>query len=119
VTPGPLAGRRVLVVEDEFLLADDTARELEARGAEVIGPAASVADALALIHAHERLDSAVLDVNLRGEWVYPVADLLVQRGVRFVFATGYDRSAIPPRFAEVTHCEKPVGMARLTRALVG
>lgn len=114
-----LAGRNFLVVEDEYLLADDIASRFRSEGAEVVGPAASVDDALDLLDAGAAVDGAVLDLNLQGEKAFPVADLLVQRNVPFVFATGYDSSAIPERFAGVTRCEKPVDPATVIRALLG
>lgn len=118
MTNDSLAGRHLLVVEDEYLLADDLAATVRARGASVVGPAASLEDAMALLDGGEAVDGAVLDINLQGEKAYGVADLLVTRGVPFVFATGYDASAIPERFAAVARCEKPVDAAQLIRALV-
>jgi DNA-binding response OmpR family regulator len=108
---------RILVVEDEYWLADELCTELTEAGAIVIGPAASVADALALIESADHLDGAVLDVNLRGVMGFPVADLLAQRGVRFVFATGYDDDAIPSRFSGTTRYQKPVAIRQIERAL--
>ena len=116
--PDALRGRRLLVVEDEYLIAASLARELEGRGAAVVGPAGSVRDALALVEAEgDRLDGAVLDINLRDERVYPVADALAARGVPFVFLTGYDARAIPDAYAGVPRCEKPVSPALLARTL--
>ena len=92
-------------------------RAFEASGAEVVGPAASVDGALALLAATERLDGAVLDANLQGEMAFPVADALGERGVPFVFATGYDESSIPPRYAHVTRCEKSVDPDKIAAAL--
>jgi CheY-like chemotaxis protein len=113
-----LHGRRLLVVEDEYLVADDFALRLEDAGAIVVGPAASVQDALELVKTEgATLDAAVLDVNLAGELVYPVADELASRGVPFVFATGYDASAITSAYADAPHCEKPLDPALLVRAL--
>jgi hypothetical protein len=65
-------------------------------------------EALALVAGEPRLGGAVLDPNLMGEMAFPVADALRDRGVPFVFATGYDAHAVPPRFARVRHCEKSV-----------
>jgi CheY-like chemotaxis protein len=116
--PDALRGRRLLVVEDEYLIAASLARELEGRGAEVAGPAGSVRDALALVEAEgDRLDGAVLDINLRDERVYPVADALAARGVPFIFLTGYDARVIPDAYAGVPRCEKPVSSALLSRTL--
>ena len=90
-----LKGRRFLVVEDEYLIAADLAAFLEAQGIEVVGPAASVNEALALLESDtDGLDCAVLDVNLQDDRVYPVADVLMSREVPFVFTTGYDACVI-------------------------
>lgn len=114
-----LAGRRILLVEDEYFIADDLVRAFEADGATLVGPVSSIDDALDLIGGTDRVDGAVLDINLRGEMAYPVADALSARGVPFVFATGYDAAAIPPRYAHVPRCEKPVEAARIAAALFG
>src|SRR3954463_12156615 len=89
-------GRRVLVVEDEYLIAADLVSSLQDLGVDVVGPAGSVAEALALVARDgDRLDGAVLDITLRDERVYPVASALVEYGVPFIFTTGYDALAIP------------------------
>jgi len=67
----------------------------------------------------ERLDGAVLDLNLRGEMGFQVADILAERMVPFVFATGYDRAVIPERFAGIARCEKPISVEKVVRALFG
>src|SRR4051812_23340622 len=97
-----LARRRVLLIEDEYFIADDMARAFRARGAEVVGPAATLDAAMQLVSKGDPLDGAVLDINLRGEMVYPVADALRDRGVPFIFSTGYDDVTIPSRYAGVT-----------------
>jgi CheY-like chemotaxis protein len=113
-----LRGRRFLVVEDDYAIAKDIARWLEDAGAEVVGPAGTVEDALELVESEAfPLDGAALDINLHGETVYPVADALAARGVPFVFATGYDADVIPEAYAGVPRCEKPVDRAQLARAL--
>ena len=82
-------GPAVLVVEDEFLIAMDLERLLERNGWRVLGPAATVQEALRLLDG-EAPDVALLDVNLRGELVTPVAERLRARGVPFVVASAYD-----------------------------
>jgi len=112
-----LGNKRILLVEDEFFIVQDLARAFTEAGAIIIGPAASVAEALRLIVASAALDGAVLDINLQGETVYSVADALMTRGVPFVFATGYDRDVIPPRFDAYLRCEKPVKPEKVAQAL--
>lgn len=111
-----LHGCRILVVEDEYVLADDLADILAGAGAVVIGPVGSIAKAFAAI-AEEALDGAILDINLRGEMAFTVADRLTERNVVFLFATGYDSTIIPERFEQVTRCEKPVDLHRVAAAL--
>lgn len=102
-----LRGCRILVVEDEYLLADDLSHALAQAGAEVLGPVPSIDEALSTIAAEARIDAAVLDVNLRGDMIFPVADALAERQIPFAFATGYDRWALPERFSETARLEKP------------
>lgn len=117
---GELEGKRLLVVEDEYLIASELAWTLEDAGAEVVGPAGTVEDALSLVEREgDRLDGALLDVNLRGERVFPVAEALATRKVPFVLTTGYDETTIPPAYAGVPRCEKPVDRAQVMRLLVG
>lgn len=113
------AGRKLLVVEDDYLIVEALTAALEDRGAEVAGAAGSIDNAIELVHTMPRIDGALLDVNLRGEMVFPVADALRRRGVPFVFTTGYDRSAIPERFRQVDCCEKPVEVGKLLDVLFG
>jgi CheY-like chemotaxis protein len=115
-----LRGRRFLVVEDEYIIAADIAACLNALGVEVAGPAASVAEALSLLESDgDRLDGAVLDINLGNERVYPVADALRGRGIPFAFTTGYDAAVVPNSYADVPRCEKPVDERGLVRCLSG
>ncbi len=114
---GDLSGKCVLLAEDEALIAMLFATELGGRGAEVIG-AASVVEALALIEEHgDRIDVALLDGNLAGEWVFPVAEGLSARGIPFVFLTGYDRRRFTDRYARAQVLRKPVGLPVLVEAL--
>lgn len=103
-----LKGLRILVVEDEYLLADDMRDALADAGAEVLGPVPSVTAAASLAAAEPHLDAALLDINLGGTMVFDFADVLKARAVPFAFATGYDSSAIPDRFSGVPRMEKPV-----------
>lgn len=113
----PLAARAILVAEDEYLPAMDLCRELKRLGAIIVGPAPSLERALDLIETTPRIDGAILDVSLGGEKIFPAAELLEQRGVPFLFSTGYDKCAIPARFSAVPRCEKPIGPDKLGSAL--
>ncbi len=106
---------RVLVVEDEYYLATDVSRGLEAEGAQVLGPFPDQDSALAAVE-QDRPDCAILDVNFGRGANFDLADRLQQMGVPFLFFTGYDRHAIPARFSEVQRLEKPVDASRLLRA---
>lgn len=103
-----LTGRRVLVVEDETLIAMDLCYTLDDEGATVVGPVASVEDALLLMDAGQAVDAAVLDISLGdGNDVFSLADLLSARGVPYIFSTGYDDTLIPSRYRDVPMCRKP------------
>ncbi|WBH15301.1 response regulator [Sphingomonas radiodurans] len=108
---------RVLVVEDEYMLADELTMELGDAGAVVIGPAGTLEDALALIEAEPKIDGAILDVNLRGVLVFPAADVLAGRNVPIIFTTGYDAGVFPMRFDHVHRCEKPISIMCVTEAI--
>jgi two-component SAPR family response regulator len=118
VSIAKLRPRRVLVVEDEYLLAVDLARSLERFGVEVLGPVGTVQDALDLIGAEKVIDGAVLDINLNGEPVYPVAEALQKRGAPFIFASGYDANSVPARFDAIPRVPKPVDTEALARRLM-
>ncbi|MGR6328528.1 response regulator [Sphingomonas sp. XXL09] len=111
-----LHGKRVLVVEDEYLIADDLARALASAGAEVIGPAASLPQGMRLTQSEPRIDAAVLDINLRDTMVYPLIDRLIGDGVAVLLTTGYDLATIPVAYQGLSRCEKPVSAAGLMRA---
>lgn len=108
---GDLARCRVLVVEDEYFLADDVAQALSAHGAEVVGPVGTLAEAEALARSRP-LDVALLDINLRGELSYSVVDILRDRNVSVVFTTGYAETVIPASYAHVPIWQKSTEIDR-------
>ena len=110
-----LAGRRVLVVEDDYFLADDIGAALWQAGASVVGPVPTLAGALAQLSTP--VDAAVLDISLRGEFAWPLVDMLLAREVPFLFATGYGPEAVPPAYAAVPHWLKPLDADELVCAL--
>src|SRR6478609_2794206 len=101
-----MLGKRLLIVEDEFVIALDLQHLLEAAGHQVVGLAANIEDALALIEA-SLIGGAVLDINLRGDRVTAVADMLARRGVPFVFVSGYGQSGRPAGHERVPVLAKP------------
>ncbi|MEI6559508.1 MAG: response regulator [Rhodospirillaceae bacterium] len=109
--------RHVLVAEDSFLIAASLESLLTQRGIGVVGPASTLNEAMALADAGG-FDAAILDVNLHDEMVFPVADLLIARGIPFVFATAYAPSEIlPPRFASQPTLQKPYAIPKLIALL--
>lgn len=112
-----LERKRVLVIEDEHLVAQETTAALLAAGCTVIGPASTLSEALKTV-ATERFDAAVLDVNLNGDFVWPVAQVVRERGIPFVFATGYSGIIdIPPEVKDALWLEKPFEADRLVQTL--
>lgn len=99
--------RPILIVEDDYFIANDLQRDFTNAGFRVVGPVASLAKALGIVEVKE-IAGAILDINLDGEKVYQVADLLIERGVPVVFVTGYERPSIPDRYRDVQLCLKPV-----------
>lgn len=111
-----LHGRAVLVVEDDFYLADDTRQFLEDAGAEVLGPVSAADEALSLLEIR-RPDCAVVDVNLGAGPSFGLASALQVREIPFVFLTGYDRDIVPAEFRDVPCLQKPVDPERVIVAL--
>lgn len=112
-----LQGMRVLIVEDEHIVALALADDLEDQGAIVVGPTSSVEGALGLIDKHD-LEAAVLDIQLQSQMVFPVADALVGRDVPFLFTSGFDSSAVPEEYAHIPQCEKPASSRTVVDMLV-
>ena len=113
-----MAGLRILLVEDEAMVAmiiEDTLNDL---GCEVVGPMASIEQGLKAA-ASERVDGAFLDVNLRGKLVYPVAEALAARGVPFAFVTGYGEQGIDERFRSAPVLTKPFMPETVERLVAG
>jgi len=102
----PPRSPRVLVVEDQMLVALEIACLLEDIGCEPVGPVGHVQTAL-LALTKEPLDAALLDVDLAGESVEPIAELLKRRGIPFALVTGYARERIPARLRDYPYVGKP------------
>jgi two-component sensor histidine kinase/CheY-like chemotaxis protein len=114
-TSASLEGRRILVVEDEPLLAMDITGHLEGAGATVVGPAGNAAAALSLIEQY-RFHAALLDANLAGEQVGDIAAALARENIPFVFVSGYDKNSLPKAFEEVELLPKPFSSKQLLDA---
>ena len=110
-----IEGMKVIIVEDAILLAMELEAGLQEAGVEVIGSAALVDEAMALVD--EPMDAAVLDCNLNGESVIPVAEALAARGVPFLFATGYGETRGAPEGFDAPIIRKPYDVAQITSAL--
>lgn len=102
----PLAGKRILVVEDEYFIASDLKRLLRTQDAIIVGPVGDLDAGLSLA-ASEPLDAAVLDVNLAGSFSYPLAERLGARSVPLMFLTGYDGWSLPEAYRDVPRLAKP------------
>jgi CheY-like chemotaxis protein len=112
-----LRNRRILVVEDEFLIAATLTDHLESVGSIVVGPAPTVEKAIKAIESDPEIDAAILDVNLAGVLSYPVADALLARKIPFVFTSGYDDGVLRERYPRIGICGKPYLFPDMERAL--
>lgn len=114
----PLTGCRVLVVEDEIIVSWMLEDMLSELGCEVVGPVARIDLALAIIDA-QAIGAAVLDVNLNGQFSYPIADALTARGVPFVFSTGYAKDRLLTAYRDCPVLQKPFQRSDLGETLAG
>jgi DNA-binding NtrC family response regulator len=113
-----LTGRHILLVEDDYMLARALVSLLETWNATILGPVATTERALALMGQTDRIDLAVIDVNLRGETSFALADDLIARGVPHIFMTGYGASTIPERYRGAAILQKPFKAAKLVEAIL-
>lgn len=113
-----LAGLRVLVVEDEMLVSMLVEDMLADFGCSVVGPAPDFDEAMLLANSAE-IDAALLDVNVAGRAIFPVADALKARGVPFAFASGYGAAGVEGDHRDAPVLQKPFRQSDLERALTG
>ncbi|RZJ17727.1 MAG: response regulator [Brevundimonas sp.] len=113
-----IEGRRVLIVEDESLVAMLLETILEDMGCAPVGPASTVEEGVRLVQAEAELSCALLDVNVAGTTVFPVADALKARGVPFVFSTGYGEGGLPDEWRGHPTIQKPFTEATVREALL-
>jgi CheY-like chemotaxis protein len=110
-------GNRILLVEDEILVAMMMRDLLSELGFSVIGPFSRLSEAM-VVAVHDEVDGGNIDINLGGEFVYPVADVLVARNIPFVFVTGYGVESIENRFNSVPVIKKPVQRQALQKIFI-
>jgi CheY-like chemotaxis protein len=119
IEPDALVGRRILVAEDEWLLADAIVSAVEAAGGQVIGPFPSVEQSLTVLADDAPApDAATLNIRLRDGESYPVADRLAAMKVPFIFASANGASSLPRRFSRTVLLGKPVAASQIIEALI-
>ncbi|MBD7940383.1 response regulator [Brevundimonas guildfordensis] len=112
------SGRRVLIVEDESLVAMLLETILVDLGCDVVGPESNIEDGLNAASGTSRLDAALLDVNVAGQEIFPVAEALKARGVPFVFSTGYGEAGLPEHWRGNPTVQKPFTEGAIRDALM-
>jgi len=112
-----LQGKRILIVEDEYVIATELALEFERAGAEIIGPVPTAAEAVRYVERTGMVEGAVLDVKIVGGTVFAVAEALSKRNIPFVFYTALDETVIPVRYHAAECLRKPADWQSLARAL--
>jgi len=111
-----LRSKRILIVEDEWLIAMDIASAFMRAGASVTGPVSTIEEALSITQSGVPIDGAVLDLNLHGELAYPVADALSLRGIPILLATGYGENLLPETLRSFARFQKPFNPDDVVRA---
>lgn len=109
---------RILIVEDEYIVAHSLEMLLRTAGAEIVGLVPSVEEALSVVKSGVRIDIATVDMNLRGQSAAPIVDALAERAVPFVFMTGADDNPLFSRYPDVPRCAKPTDFVRFIDVLL-
>lgn len=113
-----LAGRRILVVEDEYFIAEEIKVVLEALGAIVLGPLSDQRRAMEMLSGSE-IDCAVLDIDVSGRAIFPLIHELRRRGIPWLYVSGYSESLVPEDLRGRVHLEKPVAPDALAASIQG
>jgi ActR/RegA family two-component response regulator len=113
----PEPTKRILIVEDEYYLAEDCAQEIVRHGMQVVGPIGKVESALQTL-AQDGPDCAIIDLNLQGELAFKVVQAVRDRGVPFIVYTGYSKLAFPVQVAGIVTVEKPTSAAEAVLKLL-
>jgi DNA-binding NtrC family response regulator len=114
---GGIAGARVLILEDEYLIADDLARALRDAGAIAVGPVNKLEQAEVMVRGR-KVDAAIVDLNLRGVMASEFARSLSETGLPCLIVSGYGGDAVPEAVSGIARLEKPVSPAAVIEALV-
>ncbi|MDO9639919.1 MAG: response regulator [Pseudotabrizicola sp.] len=110
-------GCKILVMEDDYIVALDLCAHVKSLGITVIGPAGKVRDGLELARSAQTMHGALLDVNISGQTVFPVADVLIERNIPITFVTAYDMATLPPQYRKFRQIDKPMDPAEVSQAL--
>ena len=116
--PDPLAGRRILVVEDEYFIAEEIKALLVGMGATVIGPLSDQPKAIAMLSDTE-IDCAVLDIDISGQAIFPLIRELRERGIPWLYVSGYSEGLVPEDLRGKAHIEKPIVSDALVASIQG
>lgn len=108
--------KRILIVEDEFLIAMHLEDLLTEMGHQIVGPASRISEAMEFARDSE-IDFAVLDINIAGTKSFPVADILRERGIPFVFASGYGSAGLEDGYRHEATLQKPYELHQIRRAV--
>ena len=115
--PKSLQGVRVLILEDEYFIADELAHALRAAGGDPVGPVATVAQAEECL-ARGEVDAAIMDINLRGAMAYDFVERVAATGMPCLIVSGYGEDALPDSLSNVPRLEKPINASAVMRSLV-
>ena len=116
--PGPLAGRRILVVEDEYFIAEEIRALLAELGATVVGPLSDQPKAIAML-SDTQIDCAVLDIDVSGRAIFPLIHELRERGIPWLYVSGYSEGLVPEDLRGRAHIEKPIVADALAASIRG
>lgn len=109
-------GAQILIVEDEFLIANDLARAVREAGGHLVGPVSTIDQAEKLVR-EQRVDAAIIDVNLRGRMAFELISSLASTNLPCVIVSGYAGEALPEALSNIPRLEKPVSPASVVQAL--
>lgn len=114
-----LAGAKLLIVEDEFLVAQDLIYGPQREGIDVLGPYNSIDSAIDVLRTADNIGAAILDLNIRGHLAFDLAETLIAKNIPFIFYTGYDSVIVPEKFRNIGRVRKPADWQEIKRALFG